>query len=95
VIEDFLKLAMTQNLRVHFSLTPTLSQFALAANGTFRQLITDPTSPAQLLVREYVEKVVKLHYQNPIILSWGMGNELNLDADGCTYAGLPGQVRLV
>lgn len=79
------------DLKLHISITPTLEQFALAANTSIRDLIANPSSPARTLVKAYVVDMVTRYMNDTAVLSWGMGNELNLGADGCSYAGLPGQ----
>ena len=78
-------------LKVHLSITPTLDQWALAANTSMRDLVTNPDSPARTLVKAYVTDMVTRYRNSTSVLSWGMGNELNLQADGCSYSGLPGE----
>lgn len=79
--------AKSLGLKLHVSITPTLSQFAIAANcSSVRELITDEGGSAcQLVVKEYVEDMVSRYKHESTILSWGMGNELNLEVDGCSY----------
>ena len=74
-------------VRLHLSITPTLSQFAMAAGcpGT-RELITNERGTGcRAVLKEYVQEIVGRFKGDATILSWGMGNELNLEADGCSY----------
>lgn len=82
--------ATSLGLRMHVSITPTLSQWALAFNTTVRSLITDPADPGRSMVKAYVTEMVSRYKDNTTVLTWGMGNELNLAADGCAYANGPG-----
>ena len=82
-----LEKAKTLGVRLHISITPTLHQFAIAANcSSTRELITDDSSNScQNTVKDYVQDMVSRYKDDPTVLSWGMGNELNLQADGCSY----------
>lgn len=77
-------------LKMHVSITPTVSQWAVAFNTTVRALITDRSDPGRLAVKAYVSDMVTRWARNSTVLTWGMGNELNLAADGCMYANGPG-----
>ena len=81
--------ATSLGLRMHVSITPTLSQWALAFNTSFRSLITDPADPGRLMVKAYVTAMVSRYKDNTTVLTWGMGNELNLAADGCACVPTP------
>jgi hypothetical protein len=72
---------------LHLSITPTLSQFAIAAGcPSTRELITDEgDSGCRDVLKEYVQDMVGRFKDDATIVSWGMGNELNLEADGCSY----------
>lgn len=74
-------------VRLHMSITPTLPQFAIAAGcGSTRELITnEDSSGCRGVLKEYVQEMVGRFKDDATILSWGMGNELNLRADGCSY----------
>jgi hypothetical protein len=78
-------------LKMHVSITPTLSQFAIAANCTTRELITNKTGHGRTMLKAYVRDMVGRFKDDTTVLTWGMGNELNLAADGCSYGGIPGQ----
>ena len=73
--------------RLHLSITPTLSQFAIAAGcPSTRELITNEGgSGCREVLKQYVQDMVGRFKDDATILSWGMGNELNLEADGCSY----------
>ena len=53
--------ATSLGLRMHVSITPTLSQWALAFNTTVRSLINDPADPGRLMVKAYVTDMVSRH----------------------------------
>lgn len=42
-------------LKVHLSITPTLTQWALAGNTTMRDLITNPQSPGRYTPNSYAD----------------------------------------
>jgi hypothetical protein len=78
-------------MKMHLSITPTLSQFAIAANCTTRDLITNEAGQGRAMLKAYVDDMVTRFKDDPAVLTWGLGNELNLAADGCSYGGIPGQ----
>jgi hypothetical protein len=79
--------AKAVGVHLHLSITPTLSQFSIAAGcPSTRELITNEGgSGCRGVLKEYVQEVVGRFKDDATILSWGMGNELNLQADGCSY----------
>jgi hypothetical protein len=79
--------AKAVGVKLHLSITPTLSQFAIAAGcPSTRELITNEGgSGCRGILKDYVQDMVGRFKDDATILSWGMGNELNLEADGCSY----------
>ena len=82
-----LEKAKALGVRLHISITPTLQQFAIAANCSgIRELITNTSNRScYVFVKKYVQEMVSRYKDDSTVLTWGMGNELNLQADGCSY----------
>lgn len=67
--------ARALGLKMHVSITPTLSQWSIAAGcGSVRELITNENGTGcQGMVQEYVTDMVRRYKNDSTILSWGMG----------------------
>ena len=65
-MEEIMVRVRELDLKLHISITPTLEQFALAANTSIRDLIANPSSPARTLVKAYVVDMVT-RYMNDTV----------------------------
>jgi hypothetical protein len=84
-MDVFMKLSTELHVFVSPSILIQYEQWALALNVSLRTLVVDIGGDAQQVLKEYTQEMVTRYVDEPSVLMWGFGNELNLMVDGCTY----------